>query len=269
MKFGIITADQELYSKRLIYFLKLNIDKPDCVILVTNNFFSRIRRNFNLRAVVSLLRNQTSEKESFPAKPSADHLARYLDSLGISVPDISLTKACKNEGIPVITTSNLHSGKTCELVRKAELDLLINAGGGIFKPCIINTLRIGILNAHMGLLPEMRGMNVLEWSIFYGKNLGVTLHLIDRGIDTGDILSFRQIPVEEGDSISDLRDKSGIMNFELFSEVLNDFKTDSVIRRKQSPELGSQYFVMHPRLRSCVERKLRDLTTGKQTIQVN
>lgn len=269
MKYGIITADQELYTKRLIYYLKFNLQKPDCVIQVTNSFFHRIKRNLNLRAVVSILKAQTSERVSSSAKPSTDHLARYLESLGITIPDISLVQACKNEGIPLFTTNDLDSGKTCELLRRSELDLLINAGGGIFKSCIIDTVRIGILNAHMGLLPDMRGMNVLEWSIFYERNLGVTVHIIDRGIDTGDILSFKPITIEEGDSISDLRDKTGIANFELFSEVLIDFKTDSLTRRKQSPEMGLQYFVMHPRLRSCVERKLRDMSADKSSIPVN
>lgn len=269
MKFGIITSDQELYTKRLIYFLTFNHHKPDLVILVKHDIFHRIKKNLSLRRVVSVLKAQTSERETTSTKPTADHLARYLDSMGITVPDISLKQACSNEGIPLLTINDLHSGKTCELLRKSDLDILINAGGGIFKPCIIDTVRIGILNAHMGLLPDMKGMNVLEWSIFYGKNLGVTVHLIDRGIDTGDILLFRQIPIEDDDSISDLRDKSGIVNFELFDEVLTDFKTDSVIRRKQSPEIGLQYFVMHPRLRSCAERKLRDLAAGKLNIPIN
>jgi folate-dependent phosphoribosylglycinamide formyltransferase PurN len=269
MRFGIITADQELYTKRLIYFLSYNHHKPDLVLLVRHGIFSRIRRNLNLQAVISLIRTQTSGNETISAEPSTDHLARYLDSVGVNIPHTSLKEACRNKGIPLLITNDLHSVKTCELLRKSELDIMINAGGGIYKPCIIETIRIGILNAHMGLLPEMRGMNVLEWSIFYGRIVGVTVHLIDRGIDTGDILSFRQIPIDEGDSISDLRDKSAIANFELFAEVLNGFRTDSVVRKKQSREIGLQYFVMHPRLRSCVIRKLRDLAAGKSTIPVN
>lgn len=259
MRFGIVTADQELYTTRLLYFLKANLRKPDCIILVRRSLFTRLNGKLNLRSFVSFFKGLHSGGEFSAKKPSIDHLARFLVCQGIDVPDVSLTQACGNEGIPLIITSNIHSIKTCELLRASELDLLINAGGGIFKPCLIGAIRIGIINAHMGLLPDMRGMNVLEWSIFYEKQIGVTVHLIDRGIDTGDILAFKRITIEKGDSISDLRDKSGIVNFELFSEVLADFEKDTVSRKKQLPGMGRQYFVMHLRLLSYVEGKLREL----------
>lgn len=259
MRFGIVTADQELYTTRLLYFLKTNLQKPDCIILVRRSLFTRLNGKLNLRSFVSFLKGLNSGGEFSARKPAIDHLGQFLVRQGIDVPDVSLTRACRIEGIPMIITSNIHSIKTCKLLRESELDLLINAGGGIFKPGVIGAIRIGILNAHMGLLPDMRGMNVLEWSIFYGKQIGVTLHLIDRGIDTGDILAFRRITIEKGDSISDLRDKSGIVNFELFAKALADFKTDTVNRKKQLPEMGRQYFIMHFRLRSYVERKLREL----------
>jgi methionyl-tRNA formyltransferase len=110
----------------------------------------------------------------------------------------------------------------------------------------------------MGLLPYFRGMNVLEWSIFYNRKIGVTVHFIDRGIDTGDILMFKEIPVESGDTIEDLRDKSGIINLELINSVILRLSRGTLQRIRQLSEEGKQFFVMHPRLKTLVENKLKN-----------
>ncbi|RZK04230.1 MAG: hypothetical protein EOO46_17040, partial [Flavobacterium sp.] len=124
-------------------------------------------------------------------------------------------------------------------------------------PQIIDACNVGILNAHMGSLPAFRGVNVLEWSLFYEKPIGVTLHFIEKGIDTGDILLFKEITKEPGDKIVDLREKSSIINVELILEAVNNLCHGNQKRIKQYPEEGKQYFVMHPRLKLVLEKKLQ------------
>jgi len=258
MKIGMVTANQEEYSVRLLYFLISKTQKPDYVILVRQGLPARIRKNLRLRAIISFIQERFINKKGKNAPQLRDHLAHFLETQIIKVPDISLIQACKREGVTCIMVSELHSEKTLKFLRQAGTDLLINAGGGIFKSGIIDTINIGILNAHMGYLPDYRGMNVLEWSLFYNKPVGVTLHMIDRGIDTGDILSFREIPIEKGDTIDDLRNKSAIANFIQFSEVIAGFSNRDIVGRRQLPEEGRQYFVMHPRLKSYVAGKLSE-----------
>ncbi len=72
---------------------------------------------------------------------------------------------------------------------------------------MINSSRVGILNAHMGFLPTFRAMNVLEWSLHFNYKIGITIHFIDQGIDTGDILIFKEILIEKRDTIEKLRGK--------------------------------------------------------------
>ena len=112
----------------------------------------------------------------------------------------------------------------------------------------------------MGLLPAFRGMNVLEWSLFYEEPIGVTLHLIERGIDTGDILAFKEIPLEEGDTIATLRAKSLVVSVSLMAECIESLRLGRLTRTKQRPQDGRQYFVMHPRLKAVVESRLKHPT---------
>jgi methionyl-tRNA formyltransferase len=134
--------------------------------------------------------------------------------------------------------------------------MLLNGGGGIFRDALISAVPSGILNAHMGSLPGYRGMNVLEWSLFYRQQAGVTLHFIERGIDTGDIIQFREVPRTQGDMIADLREKSLIVNLELMREMIPMIEAGTVDRNKQSAHSGKQYYVMHPRLKRMVENSL-------------
>jgi len=256
MRVAIITSAQEEYTVRLLYFLKNSSVKPGHIILVRKSIYARILGNLSLRAIFSFFRERYLSNRKENNTPHIDHLGRFLRERKIDIPELSLGQACRQEGVTLIRVSELRSEKTLKRIRKTSTDLMINAGGGIFRPGVIGAIKIGILNAHMGYLPDFRGMNVLEWSLFHGKTIGVTLHLIDRGIDTGDILLFREIPIEQGDTIDDLRNKSAIANFLLFADAIAGFSAGDIQRRSQSPESGKQYFVMHPRLKSCVERRL-------------
>jgi methionyl-tRNA formyltransferase len=147
-------------------------------------------------------------------------------------------------------------------LRSIKPDLIIYAGGGIVKKELLKVPRIGILNAHMGLLPRYRGMNVLEWSLFNNDPIGITIHFMDRGIDTGDILLKKTIPIEKGDTIKSLRSKSQPISVGALAEVVNKLENGVIQPIKQKKEDGKQYFVMHKRLKNLVEEKLKKLTAN-------
>jgi methionyl-tRNA formyltransferase len=192
-------------------------------------------------------------------KGKKDYLKEFALSRNINIPTLSLSKVCKKMGIECLKFRDINSLEAIEIIKMKKLDILINAGRGIFKSGIINSINIGILNAHMAYLPDFRGMNVLEWSLFYDRSIGVTLHFIARGIDTGDILLFKEIPIEHGDSISDLREKSSMISVDLIVEGIQRLHNETLSRIKQLPSDGKQYFAMHSRLIKVLEEKLRNI----------
>jgi len=165
-------------------------------------------------------------------------------------------KICRAEGIDLVVLKSLHAPETVAYVKGMELDVLINSGGGLFRREIIDAPRLGILNAHMGLLPAMRGMNVLEWSLLLGQPLGVTVHYISAGIDTGEILLFEQLRPQPGQTIEALRAKTAVMNIELLSEAVRGLADGAITPQAQRQEDGKQYFVMHQRLKEIAAAKL-------------
>jgi methionyl-tRNA formyltransferase len=64
------------------------------------------------------------------------------------------------------------------------------------------------LNVHAGKLPEYRGRNIINWALINGeREIGVTVHLVDDGIDTGDILLQRTLPVAWTETYRDVLDR--------------------------------------------------------------
>lgn len=74
---------------------------------------------------------------------------------------------------------------------------------------IIEIPKHGCINVHLGLLPEYRGVNGIRWALLNGEEkTGVTIHFMDSGIDTGDIISRVSFPITSEDDILSLMKKS-------------------------------------------------------------
>src|SRR5258707_15769365 len=83
-----------------------------------------------------------------------------------------------------------------------------HSGGNILRDRVLKVPRLGILNSHLALLPEIRGMSSPEWSLLCGVPLGITIHLMDSGVDTGPILLRREfVGADDLGLLSDLRNK--------------------------------------------------------------
>ena len=131
-----------------------------------------------------------------------------------------------------------------------------NGGGGIFGYELVNAPKIGIINAHMGFLPKFRGFNVLEWSLFNNDKIGVSLHMIDDVIDTGDIIEFKEMVCREGENIKSLREKASIIGIELIVNFIKNAQSKPIPFKKQTLEKGRQYFAMHDFLKKITDRRL-------------
>lgn len=97
------------------------------------------------------------------------------------------------------------------------------------------------INFHPGLLPYNRGMYPHIWPIFDGSPCGVTIHYVNEGIDTGDIIAQREVTVSPTDIASDVERKTQEAIFNLFCEVWPKIKAGNAPRLPQ-PEEGTHHF---------------------------
>ena len=133
---------------------------------------------------------------------------------------------------------------------------MLLAGADIVPAKLLEIPRLGVLNPHYALLPHYRGMNVAEWSIFHDDPVGVSVHYVDAGIDTGDIAARRALLVDAGDTLESIRTKQQQLAVALLTEAVDGLAGGEGTRVGQRPHEGRQFYRMHPALRRRVEAKL-------------
>ncbi len=100
----------------------------------------------------------------------------------------------------------------------------------------------GVYNLHPSLLPHGRGACPNVWAIVDRHPAGVTLHAIDDGVDTGDIIAQQEVPVADWDTGCTLYEKLHIAALELLRIALPELKADRLIRQPQ-PAAATTYRV--------------------------
>jgi folate-dependent phosphoribosylglycinamide formyltransferase PurN len=171
----------------------------------------------------------------------------------------NLAEVARTCGFPVVTCGDQNSPRAVAQLKEWSPDLAIFTGGNILRDEVLKVPRFGILNAHLALLPEIRGMNSPEWSLLCGVPLGITIHFMDSGIDTGPILLRREFGGADGrDSLADLRNKMIAEGIELIAEAVAglDRGTISAVRQADG-EKDRQFFVMHEQLKAVATRRLK------------
>src|SRR3981081_2523916 len=133
----------------------------------------------------------------------------------------SLREVARTYGFPVVTCSDQNSPRAVAQLKQWSPDVAIFTGGNILRDQVLKVPRLGILNSHLALLPEIRGMSSPEWSLLCGVPLGITIHFMDSGVDTGPILLRREFAGADGcDSLADLRNKILAEGIELIAEAV-------------------------------------------------
>lgn len=153
--------------------------------------------------------------------------------------------------------ADLNSASSLEQVRHAQPDLIIYGGGGLLRQPLIDLPPMGVLNAHSGPLPEVRGMNAVEWCILLGLPLEITVHYIDSGVDTGSVLLSRPLPRDGVADLAELRGRAAVLGVEMLLEVVEMLSHGAVEATATSSNgMRGQFFVMADELVSLVEKRL-------------
>lgn len=101
---------------------------------------------------------------------------------------------------------NINSDLFLKEIKKLNIDLIVSVNfEQILKKEIISIPKYGCINTHASILPKYRGRAPLNWAIINGeKQTGVTVHFIEEGIDTGNIICQEKVCIKENDYIEDL-----------------------------------------------------------------
>lgn len=120
--------------------------------------------------------------------------------------DPLLKEMAQTLGIPFIPVENVNTPQFLTLMDEYRPDLLVSMSfNQILKKSIIDYAPHGFINCHAGALPFYRGRNPLNWVLINGEShFGITVHYVDEGIDTGDIVEQRLYPISHTDNYGSL-----------------------------------------------------------------
>lgn len=125
------------------------------------------------------------------------------------ISDGSLTGFAEQYNIPVIHIDSPNNLSFLEHLRGIAPDLVINQSQYVIKKQLLEIPRLGVLNRHNALLPKNRGRLTPFWVINNGeKETGVTIHLVDEGIDSGPIVVQKRFIVEKNDTFNSIAKKN-------------------------------------------------------------
>lgn len=124
--------------------------------------------------------------------------------------DIVLADYAKQYKIPLLIHENINSEEFIEQVKKYEADLFVSMSfDQIFGKVIRELPPLKTINCHAGKLPFYRGRNILNWVLINDeKEFGITVHYVDKGIDTGDIILQKVYEITDEDSYATLLERA-------------------------------------------------------------
>ena len=120
-------------------------------------------------------------------------------------------------------------------------DLIVTcAYGQIIPEVILNAPRLGCINVHASLLPKLRGGSPLHHSIIDGYDkTGVTIMYMDKGMDTGDIITQEEVDILKTDTVGTIHDKLSVIGSELLLKTLPSIINGTNSRIKQDDGLAT------------------------------
>jgi len=154
-----------------------------------------------------------------------------------------ISELCGQRGIPLARSINANSDYFINALTDKAVDLVFLAWWpSIISKQAIEAAKIGWVNLHPSLLPYNRGKHPYYWSIIDGTPFGVTLHFIDPGTDTGEILFQEQIEVLITDTGASLYKKGDDAALDIFKKHFDELINLQFVRAKQNDGSATMHY---------------------------
>lgn len=166
--------------------------------------------------------------------------------------DATLREYCIKHDIPCLKHENVNSAEFIGCIQPFECDLLVSMSfNQIFRAILVDAFPLGAINCHAGKLPFYKGRNILNWALINDeREFGITVHFVDEGIDTGDIIIQEIYPIDDDDTYATLLERAYIGCADVLYEAIKQFVSGTVTRCPQSE--------IHPVGFYCSQRKVGD-----------
>jgi methionyl-tRNA formyltransferase len=139
-------------------------------------------------------------------------------------------------GIPVLQPEKLRQADSVEALRALKPDLIVTAAYGQILPKSLLDIPVhGCINIHASLLPKYRGGAPIHYAVMRGESVtGVTIMYMAEGLDTGDMISRVEVPIEDSDTTGSMFEKLSLAGADLLKRTLPDLLAGRVQAVRQN-----------------------------------
>ena len=126
-------------------------------------------------------------------------------------------------GLPVFQPTGFKDDAVVEALRALAPDVIaVVAYGKLLPQRVLDIPRLGCINIHASILPQLRGAGPVQWAILRGlTETGVTGMYMDAGMDTGDIIALRRTPIDPDENAQALLERLAALGAELLVELMD------------------------------------------------
>lgn len=185
------------------------------------------------------------------AVPTLNALIEHHDVIGVvtqpdrpagrknQIKQSPIKEVALTAGIPVFQPKRIRNPEAIEELKQWDADFYIVAAfGQILPQTVLDMPKYAPINVHASLLPRWRGAAPIQAAIREGDDeTGITIMIIDAGLDTGPMLTKRVIPIESDETAQTLHDKLAAIGGDLLLETLPKFLSGEVQPQPQNETL--------------------------------
>lgn len=250
-----------LYSTS-VYELLIRNDIKIEVIFVKKFTLRRFKDEFSrdgLRLINKIWKKLVLKDKAYNTFSEIESILSFREKENIKLKNL---KELKKKGVEIHFVDDLNDSFVENTLKNKNVDLTVFTGGGLIRNNILENSGAGVLNCHMGKLPEYRGMDVVEWPLLKKDfdNLGFTVHFMDKGVDTGDILQVFDVKLIENENIKSLRARFEPIMTKHFVETIVSFLKGEITKYRQDKKDGRQYYIIDKLLYKIADQNLQKKT---------
>lgn len=149
-------------------------------------------------------------------------------------------------GIPVYQPGKIREEEWLLKIEEMKPDaIVVVAFGQILPERVLKAAKYGCINVHASLLPKYRGAAPIQWAVINGEKVsGVTTMRMDAGLDTGDMILWEEVPLEEEETGGSLFDKLSGVGAKLLIRTLDEISAGKAVYHPQPKESPTAYAAM-------------------------
>lgn len=170
-------------------------------------------------------------------KFSKNQLAKVLGNLKLNSKPIPQEK--------IIKVNSVNSDESLKILKELNADVIVVNGCRIISKKILNNVNSKFINTHEGITPKYRGIHGCYWALVNQdkENCGVTVHFVDAGVDTGEVLHQATVNPTKNDNFTTYPFYQTAKGIELMKQTLSEFNNGTLTPKKG---VEGNYIWYHP-----------------------